>query len=300
MAIKSEITTQVATGRNRTFKRPPARMRACLIQYNGDALGRRYFFDTPEVTLGRAPTNTIVVLDVSVSREHAKCYTNANGNSIEIEDLGSRNGTFINDNPVQQARAALRDGDIVRLGSILFKFFAYDNVENVFHDRIYRMATIDAGTQIFNKKYLLETLEAEFTFSRVYDRPLSVIYYDLDYFKKVNDTHGHSCGDYVLCESAQVAKSCVRKDDILGRLGGEEFVVVLPNADAGTAAELAERIRSAIETHAFVFEGKSLTQTISLGVSENLPAFMTYKDLLDDADRKLYQSKNAGRNRVTT
>lgn len=264
MAVKPpDVTTRVTTGKNRTYKRPPTRKRACLIQYNGDALGRRYFFDAPEVSIGRSPHNGVVILDVSVSREHARCF--AATNVVEIEDTGSRNGTFINDHRVQ-ARTTLRDGDIVRLGSILFKFFAYDNVENVFHDKIYRMATIDAGTQIFNKNYLLETLEAEFTFSRVYERPLSVIYYDLDFFKKVNDEHGHSCGDYVLCESAQVAKSCVRKDDVLGRLGGEEFVVVLPNADGPTAADLADRIRQTIAAHTFVFDGKSLMQTISAGV----------------------------------
>lgn len=298
MAVKPpDVTTRVTVGENRTFKRPPSRKRACFIQYSGDALGRRYFFDAAETTLGRAPSNGIVILDVSVSREHAKCY--AADEAVEIEDLGSRNGTFINDRRAEH-RIALRDGDMVRLGSVLFKFFAYDNVENIFHDKIYRMATIDAGTQIFNKNYLLDTLEAEFTFSRVYERPLSVIYYDLDFFKKVNDEHGHSCGDYVLQESAQIAKSCVRKDDVLGRLGGEEFVVVLPNADRAAALDLAERIRKTIEAHTFVFEGKSLKQTVSMGVAENQPAFQSYRELLSDADRKLYQSKNAGRNRVTS
>jgi len=297
MSFKSDITTRVTTGKNRAFKRPPTRKRACLIQYNGDALGRRYFFETAEITIGRAPTSNIVITDVSVSREHAKCI--AVGDEIEIEDQHSRNGTFINDHRLH-ARTPLRDGDIVRLGSILLKYFAHDNIENVFHDKIYRMATIDAGTQVFNREYLLETLESEFTFSRVYSRALSLIYYDLDFFKKVNDIHGHICGDYILRESAEVAKSCVRKDDVLGRYGGEEFVVVLPNADNATATELAERIRKTIEAHTFVFEGKNLTQTISIGVSENQPAFKTYKDLLSDADRKLYQSKNSGRNRVTT
>jgi diguanylate cyclase (GGDEF)-like protein len=259
-------------------------------------LGRRYFFQAPEFTIGRAPGSGIVVLDVSVSRDHAKCYVRLK--TVEIEDLGSRNGTFINDVPVEQ-RTALQDGDIVRLGSVMFKYFAHDNLENVFHDKIYRMATIDAGTQIFNRNYLLEALESEFTFSRAYDRPLAIIYYDLDFFKRINDAHGHSCGDFVLSESAQVAKTCVRKDDIIGRLGGEEFLVVLPNADGATARELAERIRAAVEAHRFVFEGKSLSVTLSIGVSEIKPAFKSYKDLLDDADRKLYQSKNTGRNRVT-
>jgi diguanylate cyclase (GGDEF)-like protein len=296
MSSKSGLTTRVTTGKTKAYKRPPTRKRACLIQYTGDALGRRYSLESTEVTLGRGVDNRIVVLDVSVSREHARCYLR--NKSVEIEDLNSSNGTFINDRPVT-TRTALRDGDMVRLGSILFKFFARDNVESVFHDHIYRMATIDAGTQIFNRNFLLETLESAFNYSRMSARPLAVIYYDLDYFKKINDAHGHSCGDYVLRESAQVAKACLRKDDIIGRLGGEEFLVVLPNADAATAAELAERIRETVENHPFEFEGKRLTQTLSIGVSEIQPAFTTYKDLLDDADRKLYQSKHAGRNRTT-
>jgi diguanylate cyclase (GGDEF)-like protein len=297
MDFKADITTRVATGLNRTFTREPTRTRPCLIQYSGDALGRRYFLDETEVSIGRAPTNGIVIADGGVSRVHAKCI--CFGDTLEVEDLGSRNGTFINDRRLH-ARTTLRDGDIVRLGTVMLKFFARNNFENAFHDKIYRMATIDPGTEVFNRSYLLETLDAEFKFSRLQNRPLSLIYYDLDFFKKVNDAHGHSCGDYVLRESAQVAKSCVRKEDVIGRYGGEEFVVVLPVADAPVATELAERIRKAIAEHAFVFEGKILNQTVSIGVSENRPAFQTYQALLDDADRKLYQSKNAGRNRVTT
>jgi diguanylate cyclase (GGDEF)-like protein len=296
MVSKSGLTTRVTTGKSKVYRRPPVRKRACLIQYTGDALGRRYLFDRSEVTLGRGAANGIVILDVSVSREHARCFLR--NKSIEIEDLNSSNGTFINDIPVR-VRTALRDGDMVRLGSILFKFFAHDNVESVFHDHIYRMATIDAGTQIFNRNFLLESLEAAFNYSRVSGRPLSVIYYDLDYFKKINDAHGHSGGDYVLRESAQIAKACLRKDDVIGRLGGEEFLVLLPNADKDTAMALAERIRETIQMHPFTFEGKRLTQTLSLGVSEIQPSFATYRDLLDDADRKLYLSKNAGRNRTT-
>ncbi len=296
MEYKADITTRVATGLNRTFTREPTRTRPCLIQYSGDALGRRYFLDEPEVAIGRAATNTIVIADGGVSRVHARCI--GIGETIELEDLGSRNGTFINDRRLQ-SRMLLRDGDVVRLGTVLLKFFARDNFENAFHDKIYRMATIDAGTEVFNRSYLLDTLEAEFKFSRIQNRPLSLIYYDLDFFKNVNDVHGHSCGDYVLRESAQVAKSCVRKEDVIGRYGGEEFVVVLPVADGPVAVELAERIRKAIAAHVFVFEGKSLNQTVSIGVSENRPEYQTYQELLDDADRKLYQSKNAGRNRVT-
>jgi diguanylate cyclase (GGDEF)-like protein len=296
MEFKSDITTRVATGSNRVVKREPLRSRPCLIQYTGDALGRRYFLDTPEVTIGRLPTNSIVISDPGVSRTHARCFVA--GDVIALEDLGSRNGTFINDRRIQ-VRTPLRDGDILRIGGVLLKFFAQDNFENAFHDKIYRMATIDGGTDLFNKSYLLETLESEFKFSRAKGRPLSLIYYDLDFFKKVNDEHGHSCGDYILRESSQVAKSCVRKEDVIGRYGGEEFVVVLPVADTPIAAELAERIRKTIAGHPFLFNGTPLCQTVSLGVAEIRPEYKTYQELLDDADRKLYISKNAGRNRIT-
>jgi two-component system, cell cycle response regulator len=295
MAFQPDDTTKLTETPPRTYAPRTTRKRACLIQYSGEPLGRRYPLDTPEVTIGRALDNGIVLSDASVSRLHAKLT--AVGNAFDVEDLGSRNGTFVNSERVQ-ARTLLRDGEILRIGKVLLKCFAYDSVENIFHDKIYRMATIDAGTQVFNKMYLLETLDTEFNNSHGNARPLSVIYYDLDYFKRVNDVHGHRCGDYVLRESAKVAKSCVRQEDVLARYGGEEFVIVLPNADGNTAAALAERIRSAVEQHPFAFEGKPLKQTISIGVSELQPEFKTCQDLLDDADRKLYQSKNAGRNRV--
>jgi len=91
----------------------------------------------------------------------------------------------------------------------------------------------------------------------------------------------------------------MRKDDVFGRYGGEEFVIVLPNTDAKVAADLAERVRKQIEAYNFEFSGKVLKQTVSMGVSENMGKFQTFKDLLEDADKKLYQSKSGGRNRVT-
>ena len=182
---------------------------------------------------------------------------------------------------------------------MLFKYFAQGNVENVFHDKIYRMATIDGGTQTFNKQYLLESLDSEFKFSKSYGRPLSVIYFDLDHFKKVNDTYGHNAGDFILSELSTLVKSIVRKDDIFCRFGGEEFVILLPNTDARTAYDSAERIRNAVESHVFNTEGHSLKQTVSLGVSQLQASMNTPKDFLEDADKKLYQSKQNGRNQVT-
>ena len=138
-----------------------------------------------------------------------------------------------------------------------------------------------------------------FQFSKTYGRPLSVIYFDLDHFKKVNDTYGHNAGDFILSELSKLVKSIVRKDDIFCRFGGEEFVILLPNTDARTAYDSAERIRKTVEENVFNTEGHSLKQTVSLGVSQLQPSMNTPKDFLEDADKKLYQSKQNGRNQVT-
>lgn len=295
--MADEPTTRITAADLRQIRRPMVRKRPCLIQYTGDALGRRFLFDAARTVLGRDPDKSdIIVLDDSISRAHVNCHLV--DDSIELEDLNSRNGTFVNDERIE-GRTLLQNGDIVRLGSVLFKYFAYDNIENAFHDQIYRLATIDAATDTFNKNYLVQTLESEFALARAYERPLCVIYFDLDHFKKVNDDHGHGCGDYVLRETCRLAKSCVRKDDVVGRLGGEEFVIVLPNADAAVGAELAERIRTTVEKHCFDFGGRQLQQTVSMGVAQARPGMEHYLELLNEADRLLYESKRGGRNRVT-
>ncbi len=275
---------------------PPKKTAACFVQYSGANLGKRYILDQKDMVVGRSPNVQIVVNEQSVSRNHAQCLSF--GDSVSIMDLGSSNGTYVNDKRINE-QYTLQDGDIIRLGNIVFKFFAQGNIENVFHDKIYRMATIDGGTQTFNKKYLLEALDSEFKFSRTYSRPLSLIYFDLDFFKKVNDTYGHNVGDFILRETSGLVKSIIRKDDIFCRFGGEEFVVLLPATDAKTAYDLAERIRQNIELHTFEYEGQVIKQTISLGVSQLNQGMSSPKDLLEDADQKLYQSKTNGRNQVT-
>ena len=301
----SEDRTIIADPGSLTILQPPKKHKACLIQYNGAKTGLRYPLQESQTVIGREPDNMIFVAEPSISRRHAAVHQSSI--TFEIEDLGSMNGTFVNDVKVT-GRAPLRDGDMLRLGTILFKFYAHDSMEAILADKIYRIATIDAGTQIFNKKYLLDTLDNEYKYARAYKRPFSVIYYDLDFFKKVNDTYGHAGGDFVLKESASVVKACIRKDDILGRYGGEEFVVALPNTDQKTAADLAERIRSAMENFVFNIEveatggGRKILphrQTISLGVSQLSPEMNSYEILLESADKKLFVSKNGGRNKVT-
>ncbi len=283
---------------------PKAQSQPCLVQYNGNGLGKRYPLQKDIITLGRAATVDITLAENSVSRVHAEVSVN-NGEAT-INDCGSANGTFLNDKKVE-APTVLRDQDIIRLGTVLLKFFSKDNIDGYIQDKIYRMATIDVGTQIFNKQYLIDALTNEFASAKASHRPLSVIYFDLDHFKKVNDTYGHNCGDQVLRDNSKVVKALVRKDDIFARFGGEEFIIALPNTDRDTAGLLAERIRVACQefSHILSYENQGAKkeanhkQTISIGVAQLSDEMKVYTDLLESADKKLYFSKQNGRNRVT-
>ena len=277
----------------------------CLVQYNGTALGKRYVLSGESLKVGRSVDADVTIGESSVSRIHARI--SHVGDQITLEDTGSANGTFINDEKVVGSMP-LKDQDMVRLGGVILKFFSSGNMDGYVQDKIYRMATIDAGTDIFNKQYLLDALESEFQASKSSGRNLSIIYYDLDHFKKVNDTYGHNAGDQVLREGSDLVKGLVRKDDILGRFGGEEFVIILPNTDARTAYDLAERIRKSMEAYTFQLDVTSPDgqkqvvahkQTFSVGVSQLSPDMSAAKELMESADKKLYTSKQSGRNRVT-
>ncbi len=165
---------------------------------------------------------------------------------------------------------------------------------------LFEMTTTDMMTKLKMKHYfytmLLERMEAAATSGR----PLSVVMMDIDFFKRFNDSYGHSCGDAVLRQVARVVQESVRTVDLAARYGGEEFCVLLPDAERDRAAAVAERIRRGVATAATEYDGRSLMVTISLGVAQYDPARdLSGKSLIDRADRALYYSKQNGRNRVT-
>lgn len=276
---------------------------ASLVQYSGTRVGRCYNLDLslPSYVAGRSPDADIRIDEQSVSRKHVQFHTS--GGAVAVTDLGSANGTFINDNKLEGQQVVLKDGDFLRLGTVLLKFFTGSNIDAIVQDKIYRMATIDAGTQVYNKQYVLDTLDSEIKFHRTRRQPLSIIYFDLDHFKKVNDTYGHNAGDIVLRETAKIVSKTIRKDDTLGRFGGEEFVVILPNTSIAISKELAERLRQRIAGHTFVFDQTSgppvnHRQTVSLGVYQLNNSVTTVESFLEGADQRLYNAKSSGRNKV--
>lgn len=162
-------------------------------------------------------------------------------------------------------------------------------------------ATTDMMTHLKLKYYFYSYLSGKLEFSHQNKLPLSVMMLDIDFFKKFNDMYGHACGDYVLQQVAKVISDGIRGQDLAGRYGGEEFVVMLYNTDGAGAMLVAERIRQDIEQMDLVYENDThLHVTISIGVAEFLPETeVSSKELIELADQALYVSKRSGRNRVT-
>jgi diguanylate cyclase (GGDEF)-like protein/PAS domain S-box-containing protein len=161
------------------------------------------------------------------------------------------------------------------------------------NEKLIALSSIDALTGLFNRRFLFERLEYEMKRTHRSQKPLSVILMDIDYFKQVNDQYGHLVGDQVLIQVAKLLQHSVRKTDMVGRYGGEEFLIVLPDCSAAEGSKVAEKIRTAIQEAVF---DSDLKITISGGVAE-------YKDqsiekLVDDADHYLYEAKRNGRNVV--
>jgi diguanylate cyclase (GGDEF)-like protein len=272
----------------------PAGKEACLVVIYGLDLGRKHNVDRPSITVGRSAKADIQIDQESVSRNHCKLINT--GKSIMLRDLGSTNGTYVNDELVDEY--VLRDGDLIKIGRSIFKFLSGDNIENAYHEEIYRLTTIDGLTQIYNKRYFVEMLEREIGRAQRYRRDLSLILFDIDGFKVINDTYGHLAGDHVLKQLASVIRGRIRREDILSRWGGEEFAVILPEIDHSNALQFAEKVRGLVETAAFKFEDVLIPVTVSIGVASLMPDLQASDDFIRLADARLYDAKSAGRNRV--
>ncbi len=267
---------------------------ACLVVIYGQDLGKKYRFNQNSLIIGRSSKSDIHIDEESVSRSH--CTLKRVGKATTIKDLGSTNGTYINDR--QADEIILRDGDLIKVGRTIFKFLSGGNIENAYHEEIYRLMTIDGLTQIFNKRYFLESLERELSRSRRYSRELSLIMFDIDHFKQVNDTYGHLAGDAVLKQLCTVVDNKIRREDLLCRYGGEEFAILLPEIDHFNAKLTAEKIRRLVERTAFSFEDTQIPVTISLGVACVETDASDPDSFVKLADEQLYAAKKGGRNRV--
>ena len=267
---------------------------SCLIQIYGKEMGHKFTLNAREITIGRGADSGIVCDMDNVSRTHARI------NGIEgdyfIQDLGSTNGTFVNDEEIK--REKLRNGDLIKIGGTIFKFLSGGNIEALYHEEIYQMTIVDGLTMINNKRFLLEFLEREMARSGRSGSDLSILMFDLDHFKHVNDEYGHLAGDYVLKKVCSEVSRLIRKEECFARYGGEEFVIVLPETNIKKAAFLAEKIRELIERTEFHFESNNIPITLSMGLASMTDKHKNASDFIKVADDKLYLAKDQGRNCV--
>ncbi len=160
------------------------------------------------------------------------------------------------------------------------------------------LATTDSLTGVLNRRALYEQGEREVMRARRYDIPLSVLMLDIDHFKRINDTWGHLVGDRVLRQMAQVMKATLRETDLVGRIGGEEFVAILPETTLEGATDTSERVRKAIEAQPIATDEGPVAYTASIGVTEFRESDPSLEEALKRADEALYKAKSSGRNRV--
>jgi diguanylate cyclase (GGDEF)-like protein len=270
-----------------------------LVAYAGAALGRIFPLAPGETLIGRAPNVTVALMDSEVSRAHARLSLEVgpSGSRLRLEDLGSTNGTRVNGETLTGS-VELQAGDRLGIGGHVLKLVAMDALERAFHETLLDLSTRDPLTGLANRGNALAEFQNRFGLSLRYDRPLSVVVCDLDQFKRINDLHGHGAGDFVLQSFGVHVRANLREADLAGRIGGEEFLMVLPETDLGGGCQFAERLRKAVASSPVLLPSGPLAFTCSLGVAERLGSDQEPGQLLARADAALYQAKFSGRNRV--
>ncbi len=250
--------------------------------------------------IGRRSDADVLLRDDGVSRRHASIEVDDRG--ARLVDLGSANGTFVDGVRIREAR--LDDGARIAVGgATLLKFVWTDDIEARWQLRLAEGAQQDPLTGLYNRRHLDERLGAELSGALRHGRALALILVDVDRFKAINDLHGHLAGDEALRMTALALRETVRKEDVLARYGGDEFVVLARETDLAGGRVLADRLRLAVERRRCTWEGKELPLTASAGVavSTRSGAFepgRSERTLMAWADHALYLAKEAGRDRV--
>lgn len=294
----SDAPTDMAHGRDPKVSRALEEAQPTLVAYAGEAQGKIFILYPGDTVMGRSTTVTLPIFDDQASRRHCRIHIPPSPEGIPtLEDLGSTNGTFLNGAPVLMA-TALTAGDRIAIGGHLFRYVNMDPIERSFHQELVALGTLDPLTGLPNRRAIFGELHKALDLARRHHRPLSVILCDLDHFKRVNDELGHPAGDEVLKTFSARIRSVLRDSDTAGRIGGEEFLVVLPETDLAGASLLADRIRLAFSGTPIPLASGPRTVTCSLGFGCLKDSDADGGALVARVDGALYQAKGEGRNRA--
>lgn len=276
-----------------------------LIRYVGAPIGEVILLQGRGVDLGRSTENHVCLPEAEVSRHHARLDLVAQagrGQIVQVTDLGSTNGTYVNGRRIGPDNGAVRlqHGDVLRVGGHAFKLKRLDALERHYHEAVLAQTTVDALTGVSNRATVLGFLEKQTDLAKRHHRELSVILCDLDEFKAVNDQHGHATGDLVLQLFGVLLLGRLRGSDHVGRIGGEEFLIILPETPGSEALNVAEDLRAALAAEPVnpPDGGPPFHVTCSLGVVQCQDTDANGGSLLARADVALYRAKGLGRNRA--
>lgn len=242
--------------------------------------------------VGRSSQADIQLWDHAVSRQH--CRLEREGGTYILTDLGSLNGTYVNWQRV--TRLPLADRDRIQLGNSLLQFAYYDRLEEAFFFQVAAAALYDPLTGLHNRRFFLEHLQREMAFARRHSFPLHLLYLDLDNFKLINDRWGHLAGDQALIQVARQLQDQVRQEDLLARIGGDEFALLVRGIPDSQILQLAGRLQQAVQSLPLQ---RGIPLTCSIGVASllRLPAETSVQSFLEAADQALYQAKRQGGSR---
>lgn len=247
--------------------------------------------------LGRSMSVEVPLPEVlSISRRHARLEYN--GRQVTLRDLGSTNGTYVNGGLIEKP-TVLRSGDRFQVAGVHFKFLHERDPEHAYYETIYHLVTRDGLTEIYNKRKYDEEAEREFARALRHERPLSLIMFDLDDFKDINDSYGHLCGDFVLKQVTQTARELLRPEQVFARVGGDEFVILTPETGLDGARKLAEKLCRKIDSLDYTYSEFSVNVSCSFGVASLEHGMSEPNDLYDAADQELIAAKRNGRNQVS-
>jgi two-component system cell cycle response regulator len=296
--LPSRAEQKTITNESFSLRPPVLRDRAVLVRMDSIQAGQVASLEGPEIRIGRHPDNGLVIDDDGMSRVHARVFYE--DGAYFVEDFGSSNGTYVNGTRVE--RRQLGDGMILQLGPrVCLRFSVTDANQEQILRQLYESSVRDALTGAYNRHFFLERLGAELSYAGRHNTEASLLLFDVDHFKNVNDTYGHLAGDDVLKNISKTTSRLLRTEDVFARYGGEEFVVLLRGVPIRGAHRAGERLRLAIEAAPAKSGDHVLRATVSVGCASLACCQRLDGDtLIATADRRLYAAKRAGRNRVAS
>ncbi len=279
---------------NEVMRRIKAPHRPVLVVLTGNEMGKRVVVER-SLMIGRDPAGDLVLSDALVSWHHARIEDR--GDSWTLVDLDSTNGVTVNGEACKER--VLAPNDRIVMGGTAISFELQDALQQALNESVEHMLNVDDLTGLLVRRKFDSELERLVDGARVGSRSVALLVMDLDGVKKINDTHGHLFGAYVIGEAGRVIGRVLRGRGVACRFGGDEYLAALPDVDTPEAVTVAETILNAIANHRFEKDGIQLKPGISLGVASFPADAADAKALFEAADKAMYRAKHGGKNRVS-